>query len=97
MLFDYYEGQTGFFCNLIDGKPVLVWICQSSYIPIQRLASNFFQDREDTVQLLMWLQIFYFKPRRENFTGLWFCPDLSLSRSTDHRDRNLHSLSYRFQ
>ena len=43
----------------------------------------------------MWLQIFYFKPRRENLTGPLFCPDLSLSRSTDHRDRNLHSLSLR--
>ena len=41
----------------------------------------------------MWLQIFYFKPHRENLTGLLFCLDLSLSRSTDHRDRNLHSLS----
>ena len=34
---------------------------------------------------------FYFKPRRENLTGLLFCLYLSLSRSTDHRDRNLHS------
>ena len=41
----------------------------------------------------MCLQIFYFTPRRENHTGLLFCLDLSLSRSTDHRDRNLHSLS----
>ena len=31
--------------------------------------------------------------QRENLTGLLFCLDLSLSRSTDHRDRNLHSLS----
>ena len=45
----------------------------------------------------MWLEIFYFKPRRENLTGLLFCLDLSLSRSTDHRDRNLHSLSHSFQ
>ena len=44
-------------------------------------------------QLFVWLQIFYFKPRRKNLTGLLFCLDLSLSRSTDHRDRNLHSLS----
>ena len=41
----------------------------------------------------MWQQIFYVKPRRENLTGLLFCLDLSLSRFTDHRDRNLHSLS----
>ena len=27
------------------------------------------------------------------YLGLSFCLDLSLSRSTDHRDRNLHSLS----
>ena len=40
----------------------------------------------------MWLQIFYFKPRRKNLTGLFFCLDLSLPRSTDHRDRNLHYL-----
>ena len=38
-------------------------------------------------------QIFYFKPRRDNLTGLLFCLDLSLSRSPDHQDRNLHSLS----
>ena len=38
----------------------------------------------------VWLKIFYFRPRRENLTGLLFCLDLSLSRSTDHRDRNLH-------
>ena len=31
--------------------------------------------------------------KRENLTGLLFCLDLSLSRSTDHQDRNLHSLS----
>ena len=48
-------------------------------------------------QLFMWLEIFYFKPRRKNLTGLLFCLDLSLSRSTDHRDRNLYSLSHRFQ
>ena len=40
-------------------------------------------------QLFMWLQIFYFKPRRENLTGLLFCPDVRLSRSIDHRDRNI--------
>ena len=45
----------------------------------------------------MQLEIFYFKPRRENLTGLLFCLDLSLSRSTDHRDRNFYSLSHRFQ
>ena len=28
---------------------------------------------------------------------LLFCLDRSLSRSTDHRDRNLHSLFHRFQ
>ena len=38
------------------------------------------------------LEIFDFKPRRENLTGLLFCLDRSLSRSTDNRDRNLHSL-----
>ena len=31
--------------------------------------------------------------QRENLTGLLFCLDWSLSRSTDNRDRNLHSLS----
>ena len=45
----------------------------------------------------MCLEIFDFKPRRENLTGLLFCLDRSLSRSTDHRDRNLHSLFHRFQ
>ena len=29
-------------CNLIGRKPVLVWICRSSYIPIRRLASSSF-------------------------------------------------------
>ena len=48
-------------------------------------------------QLFMWLQIFYFKPRRENLTEFLFCLDLSLSRSADDRDRNLHQLSHRFQ
>ena len=63
-------------CNLIGRKPVLVWICQSSYIPIRRPASNFFQDREDIGKLFMWLQIFYFKQHSENLTGLLFCLDL---------------------
>ena len=45
----------------------------------------------------MYLEIFDFKPRIENLTGLLFCLDRSLSRSTDHRDRNLHSLFHRFQ
>ena len=39
----------------------------------------------------VWLEIFYFNPRREKLTELLFCLDLSLSRSTDHQDRNLHS------
>ena len=34
------------------------------------------------------LEIFHFKPSRENLAGLLFCLDLSLSRSTDHRDCN---------
>ena len=37
---------------------------------------KFFQDREDIGNLFMWLQIFYFNQRRENFTGLVFCLDL---------------------
>ena len=41
--------------------------------------------------------LFNFKARRKNRTGLLFCLDLSLSRSSDHRDRNLHSLSHRLQ
>ena len=58
-----------------------------------------FLSREGTYRAAfnVWLEIFYFKPRRENLTGLLFCLDLSLSRSTDYRDRNLHSLSHRFQ
>ena len=36
---------------------------------------NFFQDREDTGSFFTWLEIFYFKPRRENLTGLLFCLD----------------------
>ena len=57
-------------------KAGLVWICQSSYIPIRRPASNFFQDREDIGKLFMWLQTFYFTQRRGNLTGLLFCLDL---------------------
>ena len=56
---------------------------------------KFFQYREDIGSFFMCLEIF--KPRRENLTGLLFCLDRSLSRSTDHRDRNLHSLFHRFQ
>ena len=56
---------------------------------------KFFQYREDIGSFFMCLEIFDFKPRRENLTGLLFC--LSLSRSTDHRDRNLQSLFHRFQ
>ena len=58
---------------------------------------KFFQYREDIGSFFMCLEIFDFKPRRENLTGLLFCLDRSLSRSTDHRDRNLHSLFHRFQ
>ena len=58
---------------------------------------KFLSRQEGIGQLFMWLEIFYFKARRENLTGLLFCLDLSLSRSTDNRDRNLHSLSHRFQ
>ena len=58
---------------------------------------EFFQYRKDIGSFFMCLKIFDFKPRRENFTGLLFCPDRSLSRSTDHQDRNLHSLFHRFQ
>ena len=66
-----------------------------------KTAFKFFQDREDMGSLFMCLElcleIFDFKPGRDNLTGLLFCPDSSLSRSTDHRDRNLHSLFHRFQ
>ena len=41
-----------------------------------KAASDFFQDRENIGKLFMWLQIFYFKQRRWNLTGLLFCPDL---------------------
>ena len=59
---------------------------------------KFFQYREDIGSFFMCLEIFFdFKLRRENLTGLLFCLDRSLSRSTDHRDRNLHSLFHRFQ
>ena len=58
---------------------------------------KFFQYREDVGSFFMCLEILDFKPRRENLTGLLFCLDRSLSRSTDHRDRNLHSLFHRFQ
>ena len=58
---------------------------------------KFLSRQEDIGKLSMWLQIFYFKPGGENLTGLLFCLDLSLSRYTDHRDRNLHSLSHHFQ
>ena len=58
---------------------------------------KFFQYREDIGSFFMCLEILDFKPRRENLTRLLFCLDRSLSRSTDHRDRNLHSLSHRFQ
>ena len=56
-------------------KAGLSMICQSSYIPIRRPASDFFQDRENIGKLFMWLQIFYFKQRRGNLTGLLFCLD----------------------
>ena len=38
---------------------------------------KFFQYREDIGSFFMCLEIF--KPRRENLTGLLFCPDLSKS------------------
>ena len=34
---------------------------------------------------------------QRNLIGLLFCLDLSLSRSTDRRNYNFHSLSHRFQ
>ena len=40
---------------------------------------KFFQYREDIGSFLMCLEIFDFKPRRENLTGLLFCLDLSKS------------------
>ena len=62
---------------------------------------KFFWDRENIGSFFMCLEfcleIFDFKPRRENLTGLFFWLDWSLSRSTDHRDHNLHSLFHRFQ
>ena len=64
-------------------------IFQSLHIPIRRLAS-----RQRRYRAAFYVVTdFYFKPHRENLTGLLLCVDLSLSRSTDHRDRNLHSLS----
>ena len=58
---------------------------------------KFFQDREGIGSFFMCLElcleIFDFKPRRENLTGLLFCLDWSLSRSTDHRDRHYFIVS----
>ena len=36
---------------------------------------KFFQDREDIGSFFMGLEIFDFKPRGENLTGLLFCVD----------------------
>ena len=51
-------------CNLIGRKPVIVRICQSSYIPIR---SNFFQDRRDVGQLLMITDLLLQTTQREPF------------------------------
>ena len=48
-------------------------------------------------QLFMWLQICQLQTTKKKLIGLLFCLDLSLSRSIDHWDCNLHSLSYCFQ
>ena len=72
--------------------PVLVYShTKTSFKSLSRLASNFFLSRYRAAFYVV--TDLYVKPRRGNPTGLLFCPDLRLSRSTDHRDRNLHSLS----
>ena len=48
-------------------------------------------------QLSVWLQIFQLQTTRKNRTGLFFCPQLSLSRSTDHQNSYMHFLYHRFQ
>ena len=66
-----------------------IWIFQSLHIPIQRLAS-----RQERYRAAFYVVTdLLLQTTQENHTGLLHCVDLSLSRSTDHRDRNLHSLS----
>ena len=60
MALDWYENWTSFFLQFGWAKAGLsmdlsVFVCSHT---VQRLASNFFQDREDIGQLVMWLQIF---------------------------------------
>ena len=58
---------------------------------------KFLSRQEDTWKLFMWLQIFLLQAtQREPYRALVLSGP-SLSRSTDHRDRNLHSLSHQFQ
>ena len=47
--------------------------------PHTKTGFKFFQYREDIGSFFMCLEIFDFKPRRENLTGLLFCLDLSKS------------------
>ena len=58
---------------------------------------KFFQYREDIGSFLCAWRSSTSNHAERTLTGLLFCLDRSLSRSTDHRDRNLHSLFRRFQ
>ena len=64
-------------------------IFQSLHIPVQRLASR--QGRYRAAFYVV-TDLLFQTTQREPYR-LLFCVDSSLSRSTDHRDRNLHSLS----
>ena len=58
----------------------------------------FFQDREDVEQLFYAVKDLLTSNHAERtLQGFVFCLDLSMSRSTDHRGRNLNLLSDRFQ
>ena len=58
----------------------------------------FFQDREDVEQLFYVVKNLLTSNHAERtLQGFLFCLDLSMSRSTDRRGRNLHLLPDRFQ
>ena len=91
MAFDWYESWTGFSLQFDWAKAGLSMDLSICIFPYCTKTSFEFLSGQGRHRAACYVVAdLYFTPCRENLRDLLFCLDLSLSRSTDHQDCNLH-------
>ena len=96
MAIDWYEGRTGF--HAIDWSKAGLSMDLPVFVYSHTKTSFKFLSRQGRYREAFYVvtDLLLQATQREPYRAL-ILSEPSLSRSTDHRDRNLHSLSHRFQ